>query len=72
MGKVHKDIAMFMVNNAKEEGKSDEQLVTVSTTVLQGQSIVHGRAVGRSIIGGGGGGAYIHIFLFTDCKNNRF
>ncbi|CAB3987504.1 Hypothetical predicted protein [Paramuricea clavata] len=28
MGKVHKDMAMFMVNNAKEEEKSDEQLVT--------------------------------------------
>ena len=30
MGKVHKEIAMFMVNNAKEEEKSDKQLVTVS------------------------------------------
>ncbi len=29
--------------------------------------------VGRSIIGGGGGGGgNIHIFVFTDLKNNRF
>ena len=29
------------------------------------------RDAGRPIIGGGGGGgAHIHIFLFTDCKNN--
>ena len=25
---------------------------------------------GRLLIGGGG--AHIHIFVFTDCKNNRF
>ncbi len=34
------------------------------------------RGGGRSIIKGGGGGgggeAHIHIFLFTDCKNNGF
>jgi hypothetical protein len=29
-----------------------------------------GRGAGISIIGGGG--ADIHIFVFTDCKNNRF
>ena len=28
-----------------------------------------GRGAGISIIGGG---ADIHIFVFTDCKNNRF
>ena len=43
MGKVHKDIAMFMVNNAKEEEKSDEQLVTVSilTAIIAFKKLSH-------------------------------
>ena len=35
LGKVHKDIAMFMVNNAKDEDKNDEQLVTELTEKTQ-------------------------------------
>ena len=31
MGKVHKDIAVFLTNNSKDEDKSDEDLVTVSS-----------------------------------------
>ena len=37
--------------------------------VFTSETVVHARGAGVSIIGGG---ADIHIFVFTDCKNNRF
>jgi hypothetical protein len=33
---------------------------------------VCGFTQGRRKVDNGGGGADIHIFMFTDCKNNRF
>ncbi len=59
----------FLFNSKFVTAAKNEFFVTVKIKTLRDPT----SGVGRSIIGGGGGGgSNIHIFVFTDIKNNRF
>ena len=59
-------------NNKKATNVRCKLIYMVINTKWLGKAVfkiyVFPRGRGRSIIGG----AHIHIFVFTDCKNNRF
>ena len=60
----------FIINNSRRSVRCAKILgLTVSSDLKWDEHVHQIRGAGRSIIGGGGG-ANIHIFVFTDCKNN--